>query len=268
MILEPEINMKKCKIILGTAGWGTRANFVESAAILDHFLASGGELVDSSTNYPISQGHAFGKTLEVISNSKNLRKSKLLVKVGAATNTGSPDQLLSPSYLDLSQKHLQSMLGESLFAIGIHFDNRTDSQSIKDTCDKLIEFEECDLLIGLSGISSPHLYAEHLARLRSPILFQINLSRTSLNEVMGIRNLFPEIEIYGYGLFGGIRNKPETMEQTDSIHREHDANYLLNKIIGAKNAFGLDGLIIGPSSVAQMSHYIEVVNEQGCDFEF
>ena len=163
-------------IVLGTAMWGWNVAQKDAWAVLDQFAENGFYFVDTASNYPIdNNSNHFGLAIDWLKQwiHSNPNVLKVMVKIGALDNSGSSANNLTPDYLKSETERLKNLFGESLWGISIHWDNRNDFQSIKDTVNALNDFKFQGLQIGLSGIAKPNLYLKAGLLTDSPIYVQV-----------------------------------------------------------------------------------------------
>lgn len=163
-------------IVLGTAMWGWNVAQKDAWAVLDQFAENGFYFVDTASNYPIDNiSNHFGLAIDWLKQwtHSNPDVLKVMVKIGALDNSGSSANNLTPNYLKSETERLRNLLGESLWGISIHWDNRNDFQSIKETVNTLNYLKSQGLQIGLSGIAMPNLYLEAGLLTDFPIYVQV-----------------------------------------------------------------------------------------------
>lgn len=159
------LGLKK-KVYLGTANWGEGIPKDQAFQILDVFVEQGHILVDTATNYPINRKPEFlGTSLKWIQEwiqSNPDSSLKVFVKLGSIDNQRSPKNDLSKVTLAQTMDNLSSQLRDSLYGIGIHWDNRghEDRSGIRETLATIRDFATCDIQLGLSGITNPQAYAD------------------------------------------------------------------------------------------------------------
>ena len=126
-------------ICLGTAMWGWTISKEMAFSLLDLWYEKGQRSVDIATNYPINKiSTDFRKTekwLKEWIQLHNIEDLRIMIKVGATSNNGSPENNLSPSFLSINHQHYLDLYGSQFDCMMIHWDNRSDAIAIKDTID-------------------------------------------------------------------------------------------------------------------------------------
>jgi hypothetical protein len=271
--------MKTKKLILGTALWGWAISKAEAFSILDRFVEAGNSWVDCATNYPINKNKEdYGLALEWLSQwcSMNKNSIRILVKIGSVDNLGS-------SLLDLSKKCIFSEyddlllnFGNSLTCISVHWDNRKNSDLIKETVFALNELRSRDIDIGLSGIENPKDYYESMPELADCWIIQCKENLLTNNARLKYQKFFPKARYCAYGInIGGLKvarddsvsAKIRGIEHPNRLRKVfYDAlnnNNILsdigfNTINDINMSFiytnpAYDGIIIGPRNLGQLN---------------
>lgn len=193
-------------LILGTALWGWGVDKNTAFAMLDHFFANGGEMVDSATNYPINKNNDdYLLALKWISEWVSINgKIKTLVKIGSVDNSGSPLFDLPPKIAYDIEK-LQSYLNESLFCVSVHWDNRNldDQYEVDCTIDELLsQAKKNTFQLGLSGLSFPITYLRLCNEVSDKIIIQVkeNISTSDSREFYQKYLPNDKVDYYAYGI--------------------------------------------------------------------
>lgn len=252
---------------LGTAKWGYIPKH-QAMSILEAYYVAGGRDIDTATNYPInSDPKDLGLALSWIEEwcqTNNINDLRILLKLGAVDNTGSPISNLSPRNItEITDRYLAS-LGENLKTISIHWDNRgeegEDLIKITNTLQTLKKYLSESRDLGLSGIKYPKIYYESEEFIGNWII-QVK------------ENIFTSKDRrrYGASITGakyiayGINAKTMTSPQIkDSIYETfYASNIEFVEALNIRDFFdlsllyancnqSLDGFIIAPSNINQL----------------
>jgi hypothetical protein len=157
--------MKKI-MYLGTAGWGENISKIEAFSVIEEFYSKGFHLIDSASNYPINGkkedfGLANSWLIEWI-RSVDCSQTKVFVKIGSVDNTGGDRTDLSAQKVREEICRLQDDLGNNLYGVGIHWDNRVDPQQIFDTLLTIQAVCPKNYQLGISGVKFPSIYKQSL----------------------------------------------------------------------------------------------------------
>jgi hypothetical protein len=176
--------------------------------------------------------------LNVSELSKMIKQSKMLIKLGSATNNGQPDSLINVEYLTMQRDYLIKMYGGQICGFGIHWDNQAGDK--KDICSFLDATHDLGFKISLSGIKHPTEYSKHL---NIPIEYQIRSSPCDehLTGCNNLKNTFHDISLVGYGIYGSSQKKCGEVKAT------------AKKIVS--DLQHLDKIIIMPSTLSQLEDY-------------
>ncbi len=82
------------------------------------------------------------------------------MKIGSINNLYTPENNLTPSFIQIIYHEYRYLFGDQLAELMVHWDNRADSDAIKDSLEALDFIRKEGLKIGLSGIKHPELYHE------------------------------------------------------------------------------------------------------------
>lgn len=157
--MKPSIDL-----ILGTALWAWTVSKSEAFTLLDDFYEAGFRWIDAATNYPINKEAkdfraAEGILREWIS-ANGVRDLKVLMKIGSINNLYTPENNLSPSFIQIIYNEYLHLFGEQLAEIMIHWDNRDNPEEIQASFEALDSIRQEGVRIGLSGIRHPAIYHE------------------------------------------------------------------------------------------------------------
>jgi aryl-alcohol dehydrogenase-like predicted oxidoreductase len=232
--------MKK-EVILGTAYLGQKYFSLEFSQMYEVFTEHGFNLVDTAVNYPITGNPKdFSAALNIL-RDLGLPKKSVYVKVGGCQNKGTPDNLLNESYLRFTCELIHDYFQDSLFGIGIHWDNRKNHQEILNTLQTLESIQNLGLTVGFSGVKQIQNYTALLDSKCRPYIVQHNLrdlttiqtSNYSLNWVYGLAK-FKQKSVF-------------TPDSTLDILMNDDR---------------IGGALIGPTNVGQLKEWLETLNAQ------
>jgi aryl-alcohol dehydrogenase-like predicted oxidoreductase len=270
------------RVVLGTALWGWGVDKHEAFQILDHFMESGGTVVDVATNYPINKvASDYGLALEYISDwikSRQHNGLQVILKLGALDNLGSNQFDLSRDRIARIVDEADRKLGKSLFCISVHWDNRDQSlddyAGIEETAKELQELSASGFEIGLSGIKNPAAYKKCINLCPNDLWIQVKENLLTHQARDSYEQVFPDAKYLAYGLnMGGLKideNRPESSKQlrnityptwlVDSIRRFLTENDLYPEVrtvsdLTLFHAFcnrRLSGVILGPRTKAQL----------------
>lgn len=207
------------KIALGTAMWGWSVDEKEAFSMLDHFYEQDGHFVDIATNYPINKDPSKFRFVERLVEkwlkAHMVNDLKLIVKVGAISNDGSPENNLTPENLHRELDHYLGLYSNSLYSFMIHWDNRDDESEIEKTIHFLNEeVLKQNLEIGLSGIKKVDLYYNLLANKECMIEAKSNFFESSLEHY----GLFKQAKLFAYGINAGGVKLDEQYQKNSSLN--------------------------------------------------
>lgn len=197
-------------LVLGTALWGWGIDKAAAFEMADLFVAGGGRLIDTATNYPINRNpDDFGKASAWIAEWLRLNpKSGLRVtaKIGSVDNTGGPATLLGPSFIGLSVGFLEAQFHGALSIVAIHWDNREDPTEIEGTLGGFREIRQRGFAIGFSGVRRPDLYAQLAPDLAGDWVIQVRENLRSRQARDHYSPHFPKARYLAYGInMGGLK---------------------------------------------------------------
>lgn len=281
-----DIAPSKKKLVLGTALWGWGIAREEAFSLLENFLQSGGEIVDTATNYPINKcKDDFGLAVKWLGEWKALHpqaRMSLIVKMGAKDNMGGPETDLSPERIMAASENLRDVFEDSLSCISIHWDNR--QTGIDQTVAAMSRIRETGLEIGLSGIKSPALYHASRPGLSDDWIIQAKENFLTNQARLSYEAYFPNARYLAYGInlggvkieesakdssvsLRGIKVEPAFVERIKSIldsdHGIEPRPVTMNQLSMAfahSNA-ALSGVIIGPRNVGQLEDTVKYWKE-------
>ena len=272
--------------MLGTCMWGW--NILKSTCfdLLDEFYKKGFREVDTASNYPISgvsnQFHLSDAIISEWTNAHGIKDLKINAKIGSIDNSGSPDNNLSFSYIEMLTDYYTCSFEANLDALMIHWDNREHCQDTHGTMEALQRIESLGFKIGLSGIKVPNVY-QMLAKHTSAISIQVK--RNLIHNGIGhYKPTFPQALFYAYGTnVSGLNdigeyNKSSTFnlrnmeskvkhDQLAKIHRIFSMSREVEEcpfenifdlnLFYALSSKSLHGLVIGPSSTDQLKNTLQ-----------
>lgn len=275
-------------LVLGTALWGWGVARDEAYQLLESYLQSGGEIVDTATNYPINKCHDdFGLAIKWLGEWKASHpraKFSLIAKVGSIDNMGGPETDLNPDSILRSSERLRNVFDDSLACVSIHWDNRHAEHHGQDGIDQTVaamsKIRESGLDIGLSGIRNPELYYAADPGLANDWIIQVKENFLTNKARLSYEQYFPNARYLAYGInMGGVKagqlNKDSSVKLRgievesaflDRIQAILDSNHgveprptSLNQLSLAF-AYGnasLAGVIIGPRNVKQLADTVD-----------
>lgn len=266
--------------------WGWTTPRETAFALLDAFYREGLREVDAAVNYPINKIPADFRASENILidwiNAHGVRDLKVTMKVGSLNNLRTPDHNLSKSFLLLNLDDYRYRLGPNLDTFMIHWDNREEEAPIGETLEALAVAREQGLRTGLSGIRRPDMYARLNALPEFGFDFRIQIKHNILqSDYARYAPFHGQRRFVAYGIHaGGIKLDPAEYRPDSSLRarggdpenappaiarlREWMASepdmpgfHRLAMLFAAFSP-GMEGILIGPSSVAQLSQSIAV----------
>lgn len=273
------------KLVLGTALWGWGIERREAYQLLEHFLQSGGSIVDTATNYPINKHKEdFGLAVSWMADwvqQHGDSSLELIVKTGSRDNMGSPDVNLTPDHIERTADALRNQFASALSCISIHWDNRADDEhqmaAIVQTVEAMSKLEQAGLSIGLSGIKHPELYFKADPALAEKWIIQVkeNFMTRAARETYQI--WFPKAKYLAYGInLGGLKieapktnssielrqiNIPQLLTERlgyflNSDHGFEPRPVTLNELALAGTYVNpaLSGVVIGPRNLEQLEN--------------
>jgi aryl-alcohol dehydrogenase-like predicted oxidoreductase len=273
------------KLVLGTALWGWGIERREAYELLEHFLQSGGSIVDTATNYPINKHKEdFGLAVSWIADWVQQHGDTglaLTVKIGSRDNMGSPDVNLTPDHIERAADTLKSQFGDALSCISIHWDNRADDEhqlaAIAQTVDAMSKLEKAGFSIGLSGIKHPELYFKAAPTLAEKWIIQVKENFMTRAAREAYQTWFPKAKYLAYGInLGGLKieapktnssielrqiNIPQSLTERLGHFLNSDHGFVprpmtLNELAMAASYVNpsLSGVVIGPRNIEQLEN--------------
>jgi aryl-alcohol dehydrogenase-like predicted oxidoreductase len=279
-------------LFLGTAMWGWTVDRQTAFQMLDLYYDAGFREIDTATNYPIDKNPEHFRMAEALIlewiHAHRVKDLKVTIKVGSVNNLGTPDSLLSKSFLLMNLEDYHNKFRENLSTFMIHWDNRDDQEVIHKSMEALQTAQEKGLRPGLSGIRYPGLYHEALQDF--PLDFQIQIKHNLLqSDYAHYAPFHGKRRFVAYGISaGGIKLEGDYNENSslrvrgkEQLHRDPRINEIqsrLNKIsktnsatspstfyeIGMIHAFhspDIYGILIGPSMIEQMEMNLSFFQE-------
>lgn len=273
------------KLVLGTALWGWGIERREAYQLLEHFLQSGGSIVDTATNYPINKHKEdFGLAVSWMADwvqQHGDSSLELIVKIGSRDNMGSPDVNLTPDHIERAADTLKNQFANALSCISIHWDNRADAEhqmaAIAQTVETMSKLEQAGLSIGLSGIKYPQLYFKADPALAEKWIIQVKENFMTRAAREAYQTWFPKARYLAYGInLGGLKieapktnssielrqiNIPQLLTERlghflNSDHGFEPRPMTLNELALAASYVNpaLSGVVIGPRNVQQLEN--------------
>jgi len=271
---EVSVSNPISSLFLGTSAWGLKVNKTEAYRILETFYGNNFRWIDTSTNYPIDGSpENYGQTITWLSEfCKDFPELKIFVKVGSANNLGDSTQLVNASYFALIIDLISNKFSNCFGGMGIHWDNDESSSDRSQIVKQFLELNEKGFAVGLSGIKKSENYATNEIGINLPWILQKNVSpirmAEGVKEIISSRITFPKAKIYGYNLLGGIKatgipNDKGRLEylgefiQGGSSPRADDQ---LEPLIRYVNSLKINGIIVGPTTVAQCQNWCTIID--------
>jgi aryl-alcohol dehydrogenase-like predicted oxidoreductase len=281
--------------ILGSAAWGWNVDRTTAFALLDTWLASGRREIDAATNYPINlQPADFRASERILTDYIKAHgldgELAITMKIGSLNNLRTPEINLSPSFILMMAGEYQRLWGNNLTGIMLHWDNRDDAAAIAASLDALLILQQQRIQPGLSGIKYPAVYAAAAADypdLRFDLELKHHVFYSDLHRYAPLHVHTRRRLAYGINA-GGVKLNGQYHEDS-SLHQrggEHDAfaeaitrietylpkwNAVPNRppvttmnhlgLIHALQYTGIDGVLLGTSSVAQLKETLAFVDQ-------
>lgn len=193
--------------ILGTAMWGWTLDKDNAFRLADRFYGAGGRQFDTASNYPIDKDpEHFGLAARWLAEWLEMRgaeEAEVIVKVGALTNDGGPQNDLSPAFLADALDDCRALFGPALATFSLHWDDREDRDAIAETVEVFGAAREGELAIGLSGIARPDLYHALAPDLAAHWRIQIKHNPLTREAYGHYRPFRGHRRFIAYGLNGG-----------------------------------------------------------------
>ncbi|MCB0595868.1 MAG: aldo/keto reductase [Lewinellaceae bacterium] len=208
-------------LLLGTAMWGWTVPRATCFDLLDRFYRQGFREVDGATNYPINKNpedfrKAEGILLEWIK-ANGVQDLKATMKVGSINNLRTPDNNLSKSFLLMLLDEYRNEFGPNLDTFMIHWDNRQEEASIRESLEALAAARKAGLRAGLSGIKHPEAYARLNRDFEMD--FRIQIKHNLLySDYARYQPFHRNAGFIAYGInAGGIKLAPESYREDSSL---------------------------------------------------
>jgi hypothetical protein len=260
-------------LILGTALWGWGVNRVTAHKILDHYVANGGRLIDTASNYPINKRpEDFGMAANWIADWIAVNGAdvlSVLVKIGATDNMGGPDSNLESSFILQSEEFFRERFGAALTTIAVHWDNRGDNEGdadvIAESVAALSQLNASGISIGFSGVRHPELYLKAAPSLADQWWIQVKENAQTNTARFHYSKAFPNARYIAYGInMGGIKLSSPSKNSSLALRSIKRPNVLidqLSKYLASDHGLrppptnlnpALSGIIIGPRTTEQI----------------
>ncbi|NRB51687.1 MAG: aldo/keto reductase [Saprospiraceae bacterium] len=157
--MKPSIDL-----ILGTALWAWTVSKEQAFQLLDKFYEAGYRWIDAATNYPINKNANDFRASEGILcewiKANGVQDLKVLMKIGSINNLYTPENNLTPSFIQIIYNEYLHLFGEQLAEVMVHWDNRAEADAIRASLLALDRIRQEGVKIGLSGIKHPAIYHE------------------------------------------------------------------------------------------------------------
>ena len=246
---------------LGTAMWDWTVEKESCHALLDEFYESGFRYLDCATNYPIDKDPTHFRWAEKCVAewiaSRGVEDLKITMKIGSIDNSGSPDNELSPSFLSINKSHYQDLLGSNLHCLMIHWDNRKESEQIRQSIETLKEFQKEGLEIGFSGLKFADIYQKEWgdASYTPYLQFKFNLFQSQWEHY---KHWATKSKMVAYGLSAGGVKLSSTYNQNSSLSHRNAVNLYDEKVKRIKNI--LETFSFSQSPAIKSMHQLGMLN--------
>ena len=285
-------------LILGTSMWGWTVEKNECFKILDIFYNEGYRWIDTAPNYPINNDRKYFRYAENLLaewiNNNKINDLRIITKIGSLNNTGSKNTNLSYSFILMNYEYYLDKFHSCLNNIMIHWDNRDSLSTVESTVNALKLIKQNGVDIGLSGIKKPKHYFNLKKELTLDFIieFKHNIFSSSYEHYSMFHN-DSKLIVYGTNA-SGIKLNDKYKKSSSLIVRRKDYrskkyNIIINRIknlienykeytsfpvksfnhigmIYAFNSLWVSGIIIGPSSLNQLTDSISFFNNlNNCD---
>ncbi len=279
-------------LILGTAMWGWTTSKETAFGLLDEWYAKGFRQVDGATNYPINkQPEDFRKAENILLDwikTHGIADLEVMMKIGSVNNLRTPEHLLTKSFVLMMLDEYAWLFGKNLHTLMVHWDNREETEAIRETLEALQTVKEKGLQVGLSGIQRPDIYAALNREFQ--LDFRIQIKHNVLQSDYGRYAAFHgQRRFIAYGInAGGLKLDPSFYHENSSLKaRGADVEKMrpmaekLIRIVDAANqnterppltamhqigmihAFyqpDMQGILLGVSNVGQLKESIDFHN--------
>jgi aryl-alcohol dehydrogenase-like predicted oxidoreductase len=253
--------------------------------MLDHFVASGGRLVDAATNYPINgKPRDHGHSLKVLSSWVAANPASgigILTKLGSVSNDGQPASRLSGRAIERESSRVLEMLGSSALGFAVHWDRRNSktvdaNRDMTSTLRAMRRLKHHGFQIGFSGVEDPAGYQRIAEDLSEHWWIQVKENVLDAKARLNCQRHFPKAKYFAYGInFGGLKSLTEPRPGSSVDIRKvrisrQEADLIIRRYseLGVAGPPGqplttlalrfahmnsnLAGIVAGPSSVAQL----------------
>ncbi len=223
------------QLIFGTAYLGMKYSYSEFIRMYEIFTKHGHYMLDTAINYPISGNpQDFTAAIKIL-REVSLPKKSVYVKVGGCQNKGGPESILNDTYLRFIFELVQEYFQDSLFGIGIHWDNRENLQQVSSTLHILESIQNLDLVTGFSGVKQFGAYTSFLNSRHRQYVIQHNL-----RDLPSIQSSDYSMN-WIYGLAKERLKSPKLSNQTS------------NRLLEDRR---VSAILIGPTNVAQLNDWL------------
>ncbi len=218
-------------LILGTSNWGTKIDKTTAFKLLEHYLDSGFDKIDTATNYPISCIDEDWRLAERWLKEYNESLMKIIVKIGSVSNCKINDINLKKEHILREYCYYKRTFNLNLNTLMIHWDTR--EIDIDGTIDAFEEIKY-DVNLGISGIQYPDIYTHFFNSNNLKCQIQLNYKTGEFNKYSEIKN--KEFQVY---------------KKSDRKNYATD----LKKCLSDNQ---IDFVLISPSSVDQLKNSINI----------
>jgi aryl-alcohol dehydrogenase-like predicted oxidoreductase len=201
--------------------WGWTTSKETAFALLDEWYSQGFREVDAATNYPIDKNPEHFRLSEKILlewiAAHRVTDLKVMMKIGSVNNLRTPEHVLTKSFVLMMLDEYAWLFGSNLDTLMVHWDNRNERPTIRETLDALNTARQHKLRVGLSGIQHPGIYAELNKEFSFDFRIQIkhNLLHSDYDRYTAFHGK-PRFIAYGINA-GGLKSDPASYTDRSSF---------------------------------------------------
>jgi len=235
------------KLALGTAIWGWAVDKKSCFKLLDVFYKSGERYIDTASNYPINgllkDRYASENIISEWIIFNGIKDLNIIYKLGSIKNINTPENNLSPEFLETEFKRIITKFNGNNIILMIHWDNRKETLEIQNSLKKLINLTNTK--IGFSGIKYPNKYNEAIKEIGYNKSLYIeaksNIHKSFIEHYKGFNNNQTRVFAYGISVSGLKLDSKDyskdsylNLVRDESFHQEIMTNDLKSKIKNLK----------------------------------
>lgn len=218
------------ELVLGTAMWGWSVKKSTAFQLLNDFYQAGFRRIDTATNYPLnSYPWDFLKAENYLAEwiaANCIQDLKVLYKFGSLSNQRSPDNNLSPAFVEKCYATLLEKFGNNLSCLMVHWDNRAEHSHILETLKSLQALKSVE--IGLSGIKATEAYSQCLKEARLKGFLMQTKENPFHSDIERYSPFFDGLEpkYLAYGISGGgLKLHREEYSGNSSVRLARPSDY-------------------------------------------